>query len=156
VCSTWSASAHMHAQAHRDFSCLATSVFWGACVQDKLKESGVVDKLAPVTSAATETKVSSPCGSMLVVASYSQRRKTIAHAHASRIADLLGCERQSLLTQFGSKIETTFNSQVLMCENTYTSTHIHTCHSMYMPKRVCVLIPSSTTCSSHLSSSPSC
>ena len=26
-------------------------------VQDKLRESGVVDKLAPVTSAATETKV---------------------------------------------------------------------------------------------------
>ena len=36
---------------------LVTKLVRDVFEQDKLKESGVVDKLAPVTSAATETKV---------------------------------------------------------------------------------------------------
>jgi len=55
-----------------------------ACVQEKLKESGVADRLAPVTTAAAETKTlfSQVCAPTENVFSYDRCRDKHTHARA--------------------------------------------------------------------------
>ena len=85
-----------------------------ACVQEKLKESGVADRLAPVTTAAAETKTlfSQVCAPTENVFSYDRCRDKHARARTHTHTHTPMTMVRALRAQLGSTLETSFNSQV--------------------------------------------